>query len=330
MVLGRGVRSRARDAAARVYHSPLVPSRMRDLRRGRAATRELLASIAMPPTTFTEKVRYRMATDRRRILVTFADKLAVREYVREKVGAQVLTRLHAVAERPEALLDSDLPREFVLKPSHASGATVIVGDHVPPERRLPERSSGWDRLAVAPGSLDWDRLVDLCRGWLARRYNPYEEPAYSKVRPRILIEELLRGEGVVPLDYKYFVFGGTVRLVQVDRDRFDAHKRNLYSPEWEPLDVEYNYPRGPIDARPDKLDEMIALAERLADRIDFVRVDLYNIGDRVVFGEMTSYPVSGWGWFDPPKFDAYLGGLWPDEPRPRGLTLRRTEKARHG
>jgi hypothetical protein len=55
---------------------------------------------------------------------------------------------------------------------------------------------------------------------------------------------------------------------------------------------------------------MIQIAERLADQIDFVRVDLYNIGERVVFGEMTIYPSGGWAGFDPPRFDEYLGALW--------------------
>lgn len=38
------------------------------------------------PVTFTDKVRYKMLRDRRRLLVTFADKAAVREYVTEVLG----------------------------------------------------------------------------------------------------------------------------------------------------------------------------------------------------------------------------------------------------
>jgi hypothetical protein len=305
----------ARAVARRVYRSRLIPGRVRELRRRRAATRELLESITVPPTTFNEKVRYRMAADRRRILTVFADKVAVRDYVREKVGDHVLTRLYAVTDRPDELLGADLPREFVVKASHASGGIVIVADHVPSVRRLPRPPAGWSRLAVAPGSLDWDRLVDLCRDWLGRRYNPYEEWAYAKVTPRILVEELLPGDGGVPFDFRFFVFGGNVRVIQVEQDRFDDHRRNLYSREWEELDVEYGYPRGRPVPRPGQLDDMITVAERLADGMDFIRVDLYDIADRVVFGEMTIYPVSGWASFDPPEFDAYLGKLWHDETR---------------
>jgi hypothetical protein len=314
--------------AERLYHSPLVPERIRELRRRRAAVRELLASITIPPRTFNEKVRYRMATDRRPILTVFADKVAVREYVREKVGEHVLTRLHAVTEEPGELLNCGLPREFVVKASHASGGIVVVADHVPTSRRLPSGPVGWSRLTVAPESLDWDRLVELCRDWLARRYNPYEEWAYSKVEPRILVEELLSDNGVVPFDYRYFVLDGRVRLVQIEQDRFGDHRRNLYSPDWRWLDVEYGYPRGRPDPRPPKLDEMIAVAEQLAGGMDFIRVDLYSIDDRIVFGEMTMYPVSGWAGFDPPEFDEYLGRMWPDTRRRRRPTLRRARRPR--
>ncbi|MBN9099980.1 MAG: hypothetical protein J0I49_17980 [Pseudonocardia sp.] len=39
--------------------------------------------------------------------------------------------------------------------------------------------------------------------------------------------------------------------------------------------------------------EMIQVAERLGAGTDFVRVDLYDIDGRVVFGELTSFPAGG-------------------------------------
>jgi teichuronopeptide biosynthesis TupA-like protein len=43
---------------------------------------------------------------------------------------------------------------------------------------------------------------------------------------------------------------------------------------------------------------------------DFVRVDLYRVGGRVVFGELTSFPAGGDGHFDPECFDREFGRLW--------------------
>jgi hypothetical protein len=269
-----------------------------------------LAGINLPATSFTDKVCYRMANDRRAILATFADRVAVRDYVRDKLGDAVLSRVYAATDAPEAILHSGLPRQFVLKTSHGSRGMVFVGDHVPRETRLPTPPVGWERLQVHPDSLEWDRLMDICRHWLALRYEPYREWAYTRVKPRVLIEELLVSDWRDPVEYKFFVFGGTAQLVSVPVDRFGDLRVNFYTPEWESLDVTFLYPRGPIVPKPTRLDEMITIAERLSDGIDFVRVDLYNIGERVVFGELTNYPNGGWSNFEPLEFDDSLGAFW--------------------
>jgi hypothetical protein len=55
---------------------------------------------------------------------------------------------------------------------------------------------------------------------------------------------------------------------------------------------------------------MIHIAEALGQETDFVRVDLYDIADRIVFGELTSYPGGGGVTYSPESFDADLGRYW--------------------
>ena len=45
--------------------------------------------------------------------------------------------------------------------------------------------------------------------------------------------------------------------------------------------------------RPDKLEEMICMAEKLGEGIPFVRVDLYLADRKIYFGEMTFTPAAG-------------------------------------
>src|SRR5262245_31125534 len=101
----------------------------------RRRNRRELAALGKP-VTFQEKVRYKMLRDRRRLLTTFADKAAVREYVASRVGRDVLTTLYTVTDAPRTLT-SELPREFVVKPTHASGACVVVADFAPADNELP-------------------------------------------------------------------------------------------------------------------------------------------------------------------------------------------------
>jgi hypothetical protein len=261
------------------------------------------------PLTFNDKVRYKMLKDRRVLLTTFADKVAVRDYVAQRAGTDLLSQLYLVTDDPERIGPNCLPREFVIKASHGCGGCVVVADHAPSESTLPEPPAGWHRAMVTPDNVDWPVLRSLCREWLGLRYRRHLEWAYANVPPRILAEELL-GNGSVPLDYKFFVFHGHVRLVQVDSGRFNNHVQTFYSPQWDHLLVARKYARGPEIEKPGSLRDMISIAERLGQETDFVRVDLYEIDGRIVFGEMTNYPGAGRLPFEPASFGYELGSWW--------------------
>jgi TupA-like ATPgrasp len=53
----------------------------------------------------------------------------------------------------------------------------------------------------------------------------------------------------------------------------------------------------------------------MSNGVDLVRVDLYDLGDRVVFGELTNYPTSGRERFSPSQWDTTFGSYWQLEPR---------------
>ena len=56
-----------------------------------------------------------------------------------------------------------------------------------------------------------------------------------------------------------------------------------------------------------KIDEMIEVAESLAQGLTFVRVDLYFQENCIIFGEMTLYPGNGFVPFEPQMWDHKLG-----------------------
>ena len=62
--------------------------------------------------------------------------------------------------------------------------------------------------------------------------------------------------------------------------------------------------------KPKNLDKMIELARILSKDFPFVRVDLYNVAGKIYFGELTFYPASGYGFFNPDSFDFKLGELF--------------------
>jgi len=243
------------------------------------------------PKTFSEKIQWRKLHDRRDTLTLFADKYRVRDYVETKIGAQDLARSYWASESAETLPFDELPDRFVLKANHGTQWNILVTD-----KRTEDRT----------------RLVRTMDEWLRSRYPPEQgEWGYRNVRPLVFAEEFLSTRaGQVPVDFKFFVFNGTVRMIQVDLERFVAHNRCLYDPDWNLFPAVMGYPRGTGYPRPANLDEMIRCAQRLADGIDFVRVDLYNVEGRIVFGELTNYPGGGLEEFTPHSFDATVGAWW--------------------
>ena len=115
----------------------------------------------------------------------------------------------------------------------------------------------------------------------------------------------------IPVDYKFYVFGGVATYVQVMDERHSALRTGFFDREWRPQP----FRRGGSLAsssfpRPACLDEMSRLAEKLGAELDFVRVDLYALEDRIVFGEMTLAPGAGWIPFLPRSYDFKLGEKW--------------------
>ena len=266
------------------------------------------------PTTFREKVRYKMLRDRRDLVVTFADKAAVREHVAAVIGHDYLPRAYAIVDDPRDLLDIEWPDAYVVKPTHGSGAAIVVSPTAPADSRLPEARWGWVYRHVRPEVVTPHDLAAIAAGWVAKLYGqgPNREWVYGQVPRRTIVEELLVGaDGGIPDDYKFFVFHGRCWFVQVDSGRFGRRTQDFYRPDWSRIPMSGGPPwADPERERPAHLDEMIRIAERLGAETDFVRVDLYDVDGRVVFGELTSFPAGGDSPFDPESFNAEFGRPW--------------------
>jgi len=244
------------------------------------------------PVTFNEKILHRILFDRGAILTRCADKAAVRLLVEERLGAAVLPRLHCLTADPHTILVSELPDQFVVKPTHGSGWVEIVRDK---------------------RSLDFKALARRCEAQLKHSYyRQTREWAYRDVPPQILIEEFIDDGGETPNDYKLFVFGGTVHLIHVDTDRFGDHRRNLYTADWQEIGQHIETARkiSGVLPPPPHLAGMIAAAETLARDMEFARVDFYDTAERFYFGEITMTPGCGLNVHLPRDLDLRLGRLW--------------------
>ncbi|WP_298459320.1 ATP-grasp fold amidoligase family protein [uncultured Cellulomonas sp.] len=240
------------------------------------------------PVTFNEKINYRIVHDRRPMLAMASSKVASKEYVAGLgTGVHVPTTYWNGVDLRE-IDGMTVPTSWVLKASHRS-------------RRLVHGEAG----TIDVGALD----VDVDEWLVDREYLDDRLWGYREARKELLLEERVGSPEEFPDDLKFFVFDGRVEMIQVDHGRRGAHTRNLYSADWTPLRWNYTRPTGPVQPAPANLDRLLDAAGRIGAGWDFVRVDLYNLTDQIVFGEMTAYPgagVSPW----PYELDRFIGGKW--------------------
>jgi hypothetical protein len=247
------------------------------------------------PRAFTEKVQLAKLTWRSPRMVALADKVEAKKVVAASLGPEWVTpTLYAGATLPSRS-DRNWPVPYVIKCNHGSG-----GNHF-----------------VHSADLDWGGIERSVARQLARRYGSrLAEWVYSQITPQVLVEPFI-GTPDVPPDYKIHLFGGKFAFTLVNWDRFAVGgvQRATFDRTWKRLPFamssDGDYKGDDAPKRPASYEEMIAGAETLAQGFPFARVDLYEIGGRPRFGEVTFYPLSGFLRM-PRQHDLEIGDLWPD------------------
>ncbi len=236
------------------------------------------------PQRFTEWVQWRKAFDHDPRQPALQDKLAVKRHVAEILGPDwiIPTLWHG-----EILPDRPLwPAPFVVKARHGCNRTRFVRDDDP----------------------DWPAIRRAAARWMRRRYGYWlDEWLYDHIPRGLIVEPFVGADGVLPVDWKIYVFAGRPVAVQVHRNRETAHRWALFTPDWQRLAA----PAGlPDPAPPDSLPQMLAAAALLGEGHDFLRADFYEVAGQPKFGEITFYPGSGLDPFHPDGIDLWLGAAW--------------------
>lgn len=205
-----------------------------------------------------------------------ADKYAVREVVKDRIGEQYLVPLYGVYDKAEDIDYDKLPNSFVLKTNNACATNIIVKDKF---------------------KIDKEEINKKLNKWLKYPYGALTgQTHYSKIKPRIIAEKLLEQKGEKSLiDYKFFCVNGEPECVFVYKDRaLNTHSFSVmaYDMQW---NEKIDYVSDMIDKnkniqRPDSFNEMVEIVRVLCQGYKFVRIDLYEIDGHPIFGEYTLTP----------------------------------------
>jgi hypothetical protein len=247
------------------------------------------------PRSFQEKLWSRMLFDRDPLWTMLSDKLIARDYVASKVGSKYLVPLLWSGNKPEEVPFDELPLKFVMKTNHGCGYNIIVED-----KNQLKRVNAILKMKKWLGE-NFGRDTFLGISW-----------AYKHIKPTIMVESFLENNGRVAEDYKFFCYSGRAEFCKVDFDRFKDHSEIFYDRGLRRLDLlgagikQY---RGEF-LLPANYEDMVRVAESLAQGIDFIRVDLYNVRGEIYFGEFTCYHGGGLIALSPRKYDFILGKKW--------------------
>lgn len=245
------------------------------------------------PQTFNEKLQWLKLYNRKPEYTMMVDKYKVREYVANTLGEEYLIPLLGVWDDPDEIDFDALPNQFVLKCNHNSGLGMCI---------CKDKSK-----------LNIEKVKkELKKGLKQDYYLTGREWPYKDVPRKIVCEKFMTNDevGGELEDYKLMCFQGKVKASFVCNNRFSKDGLNVtfYDTDWKRMPFERHYPASKTEiTRPASYDEMVQLAEKLAQNIPFVRVDFYEIKGKPYFGELTFFPGSGFEEFNPEQADKELG-----------------------
>lgn len=245
------------------------------------------------PRRYTEKIQRYKLCYRDPVMQQCADKYQVRQYVESKGLGHILNELYDVFGSPEEIRLDHLPERFVLKLSNGSGTNLLCRNKS--ELKLPEVQQKFRDFLVQSGS-------SAGREWV-----------YSGGQKVIVAEKLLEDParpGQDLRDYKILCFDGQpAYIICVDGRYTDHYCHVVYDTQWNKQDVVIGQSSNASDyEKPETLEQMLRIARTLSEGFPAVRIDLYDIAGKIVFGEMTYFPWSGYMKFEPDEFDFVLGG----------------------
>lgn len=249
------------------------------------------------PNTYNEKIQWLKLYNRRPEYTMMVDKYAVKDYVAKKIGEEYVIPTLGVWDRPEDIDWATLPNKFVLKTTHGGGNWGVV-------------------ICKDKNKFDYkDAIQKLNHSLRSDIYKVWGEWPYKNVQKRIIAEELIQvkpEESDLP-DYKFFCFNGEVKALFVATDRQkkgEEVKFDFYDSEFVHLPIKQGHENAmeqPL--KPHTFEKMKQIAAELSKGIPHVRIDLYSVGDKVYFGEMTFFHFSGLVPFIPEQWDIKFGNM---------------------
>lgn len=252
------------------------------------------------PKTFNEKINWMKLFYRNDLMTRIVDKYEFKNYIKEVLGEEYTVPLLGVWDNVNDIDFNKLPDKFVLKSNAQSDSKCIEIIRNKNDVNIAELKQKIKKWLVPTNTL----VTSFCR-------------AYYKVKPLIIAEEYIEELDNSTCDYKFFCFHGKVYCFYVTNNWVTNHDHDsrtltFYDTELNQMPFVYGEYKKCHCKKLDKpvfFDEMIKISERLSKDFPFVRVDFFDINNKLYIGEMTFYPGGGYNSYSPFEWNYKLGQL---------------------
>lgn len=246
------------------------------------------------PQLFNEKLQWLKIYNRKPEYTMMVDKYLVRQYIADIIGDKYLIPLLGVWNEPDEIDFEKMPNQFVLKCNHNSGRGMCICKN--------------------KSELNISKVKhELREGLKENYYLKSREWPYKNVPRKIIAEKYMIDDTDKQLkDYKFYCFNGVVKFLMINSDRNSPQntKADYFDRNFNWLDFTWGYEHAKVrPQRPSKFNEMIVIAEKLAQNIPHVRVDLYECNGNIYFGELTFYDGGGFDKIEPIEWDYKIGSM---------------------
>jgi hypothetical protein len=229
-----------------------------------------------PPSHKPDKFFWRKVFDRNPLFEIFCDKLACKEWVREKCPDLAIPRTLWQGDSAREIPDEILAGIAIVKANAASARNVMLDGQTVDRIHLERQFEKWLSKPFGRSNAEW---------------------GYRNAARRVFVEEVIAGpKGEAPVMIEVYTMAGKpicfyCIIGQPNEPRYDG----FFAPDgkrlprqvqgFEPISDDWRPPNG--------FRKALRFAQILGQGIDSIRCDFLCISDDVWFGEMTPYSGGG-------------------------------------
>lgn len=253
------------------------------------------------PKLLSEKLFWSLLYDNNLQKEILTDKLKAKEYILKHLPELKTAKTYQVCSKFDDIDFSKCPKTFVIKTNHAWKSNILIED----KNKITDEIYNYYKKY-------YKRVLNINYAYFS-----IFELQYSNITPKIYVEEYLGkdNEEYYIKEYEVYCFNGIPEFINYtitpisgfDINKIDSSKSRIFDTNWNKTDFHIRFNDDIETPDSENKQRILDYAKKLSHNLKFVRLDFFEVGNQLYFGEFTFSPYGGFVRFYPEKYDLYFG-----------------------